>query len=198
MKGELVGINEAKSGGATVDNVGYAIPMSKARPILEELMNQTTREAYSEEEQGYFGVTLADVSSEFSQMYGVPEGVCFTEVLAGSPAEQAGLMKGDIVTNIGDKEINSSEELMKEVSYYKAGETIDVTILRADNGEYKEQVVTVTLGKKDVLDAYYKEKEQNQNQNQSGAEGMTDPDIEYMIPGFGNGNGFTIPGLGDQ
>ena len=156
MKGELVGINEAKSAytasGVTVDNVGYAIPMSKAEPILEELMNQVTRESYSEDEQGYLGVSLADVSSDMAELYNMPEGVCFTAVAPGSPAEEAGAMKGDVLTEVDGRSITDSSALMKEMTYYKSGETIEMKVLRADNGEYKEVTLTVTLGTKDVLE----------------------------------------------
>ena len=157
MNGELVGINEAKSaytsGGVTVDNVGYAIPMSKAQPILEELMNQVTRESYSEDEQGYLGVSLADVSSDMAEMYNMPEGVCFTAVAEDSPAAKAGAQKGDVLTEVNGRSIMDATSLMKEMTYYKAGETVEMKVLRADNGEYKEMTLTVTLGTKDVLES---------------------------------------------
>ena len=155
MRGELVGINEAKSSmtysGATVDNVGYAIPINKAEPILEELMNEATRERYSEEEQGYLGVTCANVTSEYAQMYNLPEGVCFTSVAEDGPAGEAGIQKGDVLTTLDGKVIKTYEQLMERLTFYKAGETIDVVILRADNGEYVEHTMTVTLGSRDVL-----------------------------------------------
>ena len=155
MKGEVIGINEAKSAytasGVTVDNVGYAIPMSKAQPILEELMNQETREKYSEDEQGYLGVSLVNVSSDFAMLYGVPEGVGFAEVAEGSPAAQAGAMKGDILTEFNGKEISSVDEMMEEIRYYRSGEEVELTVYRADSGEYKELKLTVTLGDKDAI-----------------------------------------------
>ena len=156
MRGELVGINEAKSSmtssGATVDNVGYAIPINKAEPILNELMNETTRQRYSEDEQGYLGVTCANVTSEYAQMYGLPEGVCFTSVAEDGPAGEAGIQKGDVLTTLDGKAVKTYAQLMERLTYYKAGETVDVVILRADNGEYKEHNMTVTLGSKDVLE----------------------------------------------
>ena len=155
MKGELIGINEAKSAytssGVTVDNVGYAIPMSKAQPILEELMNQETREKYSEDEQGYLGVSLVNVGSEFAELYGTPEGVGFAEVAEGSPAAEAGAMKGDILTEFNGKTMTSVDDVMNEIKYYRSGEEVELTVLRADNGEYKEVTLTVTLGTKDAI-----------------------------------------------
>ena len=155
MKGELIGINEAKSAftssGVTVDNVGYAIPMSKAQPILEELMNQETREKYSEEEQGYLGVSLVNVGPEFAELYGTPEGVGFAEVAEGSPAAEAGALKGDILTEFNGKEMTSVDDVMDEIRYYRSGEEVELTVLRADNGEYKEVKLTVTLGTQDAI-----------------------------------------------
>ncbi len=155
MKGELIGINEAKSAytssGVTVDNVGYAIPMSKAQPILEELMNQVTREKYSEDEQGYLGVSLVNVSSEFAELYGIPQGVGFAEVAEDGPAAEAGALKGDILTEFGGKAMTSVDDVMNEVKYYRSGEEVEMTVLRADNGEYKEVNLTVTLGTKDAI-----------------------------------------------
>ena len=155
MKGELIGINEAKSAytssGVTVDNVGYAIPMSKAQPILEELMNQVTREKYSEDEQGYLGVSLVNISTEFAELYGTPQGVGFAEVAEGSPADEAGAMKGDILTEFDGKTVTSVDEVLNEIQYYRQGEEVELKILRADNGEYKEMTLTVTLGTKDAI-----------------------------------------------
>ena len=157
MKGELIGINEAKSAytsaGVPVDNAGYAIPMSKAQPILEDLMNQTTREIFSEEEQGYLGVSLANISSDMSQMYSMPEGVCFTEVAEGSPAAKAGAQKGDVLIELDGRVIRDSDALMKEMQYHRSGDTIEMKILRAHNGQYQEQTLQVTLGTRDVLES---------------------------------------------
>ena len=157
MKGELIGINEAKSAytssGVTVDNVGYAIPMAKAQPILEDLMSQTTREVYGENEQGYLGVSLADVSADMAKMYNMPEGVCFTAVAEGSPAEKAGAQKGDVLIKVGDREIMNSDALTRELRYYRFGDEVELTVLRADNGAYVEKTLRATLGTKDVLES---------------------------------------------
>ena len=156
MRGELVGINEAKSSmtssGATVDNMGYAIPINKAEPILEELMNETTREKNSDEERGYLGVTCANVTREYSELYGMPEGVCFTSVTEGGPAEEAGLKKGDVLVSLDGRSMSTYEQLTDRLQYYKAGESADVTVLRANNGEYEEQTFTVTLISKAEMD----------------------------------------------
>ena len=155
MKGELIGINEAKSAytssGVTVDNVGYAIPMSKAMPILEELMDKTTRDEISEEEQGYLGVSLVNISDEFSQLYDVPQGVGFAEVAEDGPAAEAGALKGDILTEFNGESVATAEDVMDEIRYYRSGEEVELTVLRADNGEYKEKKLTVTLGTEEAI-----------------------------------------------
>ena len=155
MKGELIGINEAKaaftSSGVTVDNVGYAIPMSKAKPILDKLMDRATREKLSEEEQGYLGVSLVNISSEFADLYGTPQGVGFAEVAEDGPAAEAGAMKGDILIEFDGLTVTTVEDVMDEIRYYESGEEVELTVLRADNGEYKEKKLTVTLGTKEAI-----------------------------------------------
>ncbi len=155
MKGELIGINEAKAAftpsGVTVDNVGYAIPMAKAMPILEELMDLTTREKISEDEQGYLGVSLVNVSSEFANLYGIPQGAGFMEVAEGSPAEEAGAMKGDILTKFDGRTVTCVDDVLDVIQYYEIGEEVELTVLRADNGEYKEKKLTVTLGTNEAI-----------------------------------------------
>ena len=150
MKGELIGINEAKasssSDNATVDNMGYAIPINKAQPILQELMSQETKEKYSDEERGYLGITITDVTSDYSQIYGIPEGVGVTSVASGSAADQAGLQKGDIITGIGGTDVSTAEELTNQLEYYKSGDQVEITYQRAgSDGNYTEQKATVTL-----------------------------------------------------
>ena len=155
MNGELIGINEAKSAftasGVTVDNVGYAIPISKAMPILEDLMDQPTRDKLSDEEHGYLGVSLISVSDDFMQLYGISQGVGIAGVAEDSPAEEAGVMKGDILTKFDGKTVMTVEDMMDEIQYYESGEEVELTVLRADNGEYKEKKLTVTLGTEEAV-----------------------------------------------
>ena len=165
MRGELVGINEAKSSmtssGATVDNMGYAIPINKAEPILEELMNEEAREKLEDDDRGYLGVTCANVTREYSELYGMPEGVCFTSVTKGGPAEEAGLMKGDVLVSMDGKSIKTYDRLTERLQYYAPGETVEIVVLRADNGEYKEQTVTLTLGSKAIVQELMEEQGDN-------------------------------------
>ena len=158
MSGELIGINEAKisssSSGVSIEGMGYAIPISKAQPILEKLMTIETREEVSDDEKGYLGVTLANVTDEVSSMYNMPVGACVTEVIEGSPAEDAGLMAGDVITGINDTTIETYEDLTDELDYYAEGESVKLTVMRANNGEYQEQEIDVTLGSSDIIEGY--------------------------------------------
>lgn len=148
MKGELIGINEAKSAASAVEGMGYAIPVSTATPILSELMSQTTRYKVDEDEAGYIGITCKELSSDFSRVYGIPAGVYVDTLVEGGPAEAAGMKRGDIITKFGGTSIASYKELTEQLTYYAQGEEVEITVNRADNGEYKEQTITVTLGSK--------------------------------------------------
>lgn len=150
MNGELIGINEAKSSststGASVDNVGFAIPINKAQESLQQLMTLETRGKVSEDQASYIGITGQDVSSEVTELYNVPEGVVVASVEEGGPAEQAGIQEGDIITGFDGRTITSMTQLQDTLQYYAAGETVDIVIQRSDNGGYTEQTVTITLG----------------------------------------------------
>ena len=155
MNGEVIGINEAKSSmtssGATVDNVGYVIPMAKALPILQELMSQETKEILPEEKQGYLGVSCADVTEDYASMYDMPQGVCFTSVGAGGPAAAAGVKKGDVLVKFDGRSITDFSSLTNVMKYYASGETVEIVVMRANEGEYKEVTLTVTLGDQTVI-----------------------------------------------
>ena len=146
MNGELIGINEAKYSSTQVEGMGFAIPISKAEPILQNLMNLTTRYKVSDDKAAYIGINMADVSADVSQNYGIPTGVCIMSVVDGSPAADAGFKKGDVITTFDGRSISNAKGLEETLTYYAAGETVDVTVQRADNGEYKEVTLTLTLG----------------------------------------------------
>lgn len=150
MKGELIGINEAKSSststGATVDNIGFAIPIDKAEDSLQQLMNLKTREKVDESQASYLGIRGSDVSAEASELYGIPTGVVISEVVENGPADQAGVKKGDILTELDGRSISSMAQLQDVLQYYAAGETVDLVVQRSDNGEYQAQTLSITLG----------------------------------------------------
>lgn len=148
MRGELIGINSAKAAATEVEGMGYAIPIATAQPILDELMNRETRFKVDEDKAAYIGVTCLSVDSSSAQMYGIPVGAFVDSVEEGGPADTAGIQKGDVITKFDGLTISGSTELVNKLEYYEEGETVEVVISRAENGEYKEQTVTVTLGRR--------------------------------------------------
>lgn len=148
MKGELIGINSAKASSSGVEGMGYAIPITKAQPILETLMTKETRSKVDESEAAYMGISGEGVSSEVTQLYSVPAGVYVSQVAEGSPAEEAGLRKGDIITAFDDVSVTSMEGLRDRLQYYRGGETVEMTIQTAESGAYTEKTISITLGLK--------------------------------------------------
>ena len=147
MQGRVIGINSAKASANGVEGMGYAIPISTAKPILEDLMNKKTRtETVSEEDSAYIGISGQAVSNEMSELYGIPEGIYITDVSEDSPAEDAGLKKGDIITKFDGSSVTSMSALKETLAYYAAGEEVPVTISRQSGDGYEEQQVTLTLG----------------------------------------------------
>ncbi len=146
IHGEVIGINSNKIGGSTVEGMGYAIPISDAKPIIENLMTKQTRLKVNEDSKGYLGITGIDVVAEYSEIYGMPQGVYVSSVTEGTGAAQAGLVKGDIITALNGEEIKSTEELKNELSYYAVGTTVELTIMQGSPTGYQAKTVQVTLG----------------------------------------------------
>lgn len=146
-KGEVIGINSSKIGGSTIEGMGYAIPISDARPIIEDLMTKQTRLKVAEEDRGYLGITGVDVTSDSVQLYGLPRGVYVSSVTDGSGAAQAGLVRGDIITAINGEEVSSMVELKEELAYYAAGTTVELTIMQGSPTGYQAKTVSLTLGR---------------------------------------------------
>ena len=148
MQGEVIGINSAKYADSAVEGMGYAIPISKAQPILEELMNRQTRDKVESENAAYLGVVTADLSTEAIQMYDMPEGAFVIRVEKNSAAGKAGIQKGDIIVSFDGQTVSGKDDLESKLAYYASGETVDVVVSRADNGEYVQKTISVTLGSK--------------------------------------------------
>ena len=147
MQGEVVGISSAKYADSAVEGMGYAIPISKAQPILENLMNRQTRDKVEDDSKAaYLGVTSADLSMEAIQMYDMPEGAFVIRVDKDSAAGEAGIQKGDIIVSFDGQTVSGREDLENKLAYYEAGESVDVVVSRADNGEYVQKTISVTLG----------------------------------------------------
>ena len=146
--GEVIGINSAKINSSAVEGMGFAIPISDAIDVIQNLMNKETRSKVSDEERGYLGIKGYDVSEEGAQMYNMPTGVYVKEVMSGGGSEKAGLTKGSIITGFEGSSISGMSSLQEQLQYYKAGEEVTLTVQIPDkNGEYTEKDIKVTLGK---------------------------------------------------
>ena len=149
IRGEVIGINSNKIGGSVIEGMGYAIPISAARPILAELMERETRtEKLDEDEIGYIGITMQTISSDIASVYGWPKGVCVIEIAEGSPADKSDLLKGDIIVKFNGQRISLATDLQSVLQYYRAGETVTLTVKRLINGEYEDVDVELTLGER--------------------------------------------------
>ena len=162
MRGEVIGINSNKIGGSSIEGMGYAIPISTARPIIEDLMERQTRTKYSEEERGYLGISCINVTSDLSENFSMPQGIFVAQVYSGTGAEAAGLVRGNIVVAFDGVTVKSQEELTKQMQYYKAGESVEITIMVNSANGYQQKNVTVTLSSYDQINAASKAAQENQ------------------------------------
>lgn len=141
--GEVIGINTVKYSSNEVEGMGYAIPISRAIPIINELMS---RELLKAEEQGYLGITGTDVTEDVKASLNIPVGVYIYEVAEEGAANKAGLLQGDVITAVNDVEITSITQLREYVNSLRIGTEVSITYMRSSEGNYKENTVTVTLG----------------------------------------------------
>ena len=174
--GEVIGINSAKINSSAVEGMGFAIPISDASDVIQNLMNKETRSKVSDEERGYLGIKGYDVSEEGAQMYNMPTGVYVKEVMSGGGAEKAGLTKGSIITGFEGSSISGMSSLQEQLQYYKAGETVEITLQRnTDNKGYQEQTVKVTLD--NASEQSNTTSQSDSSQSQSGTQ---------TVPGYGS------------
>lgn len=186
MKGEVIGINSAKYASDQVEGMGFAIPMAKAQGIIENLMNQETRDKLTSD-YGFLNITGQDVSSDVAEMYGIPEGVYVSGTTDGGAAANAGIQKGDIITKLGNTTITSISQLKEELQYYKAGETVEITLQRnTDNKGYQEQTVKVTLD--NASEQSNTTSQSDSSQSQSGTQTVPGYGSDGSSNGSSNGN----------
>lgn len=145
--GEVIGINSAKLYGDTVESMGYAIPISDVMDILNELMNRETRTKVAEDERGSLGIRCATVDETYAAAYNMPQGVFVSQVIEGGAAEKAGLESNCIITKIDGTSVDTADELIETLEYYKVGETVELTIQVPGRGGYEEETIEVTLYK---------------------------------------------------
>lgn len=148
MQGEVIGINAAKYADTDVEGIGYAIPISFAKDIIEDLMSKSTKVEVAEDEQGYLGIQLQNIDSRMAQAYGMPEGIYVYKIVEGGAAAASDLRERDIITKFDGERVKTGEDLQKMLTYYKGGSTVTLTVQSLDNGTYAERQVEVTLGYK--------------------------------------------------
>jgi serine protease Do len=144
-KGEVIGINSAKTAGQAIEGVGFAIPMEDVKPIVEDLIS---KEKIDESERGYLGINGNNVTEDYSSMLDIPKGVYVTEVQPGSAAEAAGIQKDDVIVGVNGSSVSTIQELQQKLSNCKVGDKVKIKIARDDGTGYKETEVEVTLGAK--------------------------------------------------
>ena len=153
-KGELIGINSVKFISEDVEGMGYAIPISDVESIIGNLMNKETRDKVDDAQKGYLGISnMVDVTDDVSKNYNMPVGVYVKTVLEGLGSDKAGMQDGDIITSVDGTTVSTSDQLREMMSYYSAGETIEVKVQRLNGNAYEEQTLQVTLSSQDETTA---------------------------------------------
>jgi len=145
IKGEVIGINNGKVGGTTVEGVGYAIPISKVNAILNDFMS---REVLTTEEQGFLGVSLENADEITAQLYGWPIGAYVSSIVEGTAAEKADIKVSDIITGLDDTPIKDRQSLIEKIKSIRYGTEVTVTLQRLEDGAYVEKKIKVVLGKR--------------------------------------------------
>ena len=138
--GEVIGINTVKVSSDAVEGMGYAIPISDANETITTLMNKETREQVPEDERGFLGVEITNVEAESAELYGMPTGVYIRNVIEGTGAEKAGLVRGGVITELDGSSVDSMTTLQNLLSYYRVGETVTLTVeMPGKDGSYEER-----------------------------------------------------------
>ena len=182
MNGEVIGINSAKLASTEVEGMGYAIPISRVSDIIDNLMNQTTRTKVDSDKQGTIGIKGINVTSDVQEKYGLPEGIYVSEVTSGSAADKAGITSGSVITKFDGKSVTDIESLQDLLQYYKAGETVELTLQVPDSDSYKEKTVSITLGSKsDTSSDGNSQTERNENSNDRQQSGSYSPASAFSI-----------------
>ena len=179
LYGEVVGITNAKysssgsSSAASVDNIGFAIPINDVLPIVRSIIEK----GYIA--KPYIGVSVTNVSEE-TQSYGLPQGAAVKEITADSPAEAAGLQVNDIITRVDDTDITSSNDLVDVIKGCASGDVVTLTVYR--QGETLE--LTLEIGEK-IQSALANEEAAAQQSQQSQSQQSGQSSFPFYGFGFG-------------
>ena len=148
LNGNVIGINAAKNASTEVEGMDFAIPISKAQEILNNLMTKKTREAVDESAQGYLGIQGTNIDANASKEYGMPVGIYVYKIVEGGAAANSDLKEKDIITKFDGQSVTNMEELKQMLTYYEGGSTVSLTVQSLVNGSYVEHEVQITLGTK--------------------------------------------------
>lgn len=152
-RGQVIGINSNKIGGSTVEGMGFAIPISKAVPIIDSLKKQESRTKVAEEDQGVLGIYGISVTSDVASAYGLPVGAYVEELIEGGGAAQSDLQQGDIITGINGQTVTGMDDLQQQLSFYAAGTEVTLTVQHPmEGGSYEEREISVTLTKRTEME----------------------------------------------
>ena len=169
INGHVIGINSSKIGGNAVEGMGFAIPISRAIPIIEELMNRETLSKVEESERGTIGISGVTVTSDVAKAYNMPQGVYVAQIIENGGAAKSDLHEGDIITAIDGQTVSSMEELQKQLEYHRAGTEVTLTVQRQDGkGSYAETAVKVTLGTRASIENQGQQESQDDQGRQDG------------------------------
>ncbi len=148
IRGEVIGINSNKLGGNSVEGMGYAIPISAAKPIIAELMQSETKNRVADQDKGFLGITGATVTDEAIQYYGLPRGVYITGIITSSGADFAGLREADVIISFDGHSVSTLEELQELLSFYPTGSIVEIEFMRQEGNAFTRYRVEVTLGER--------------------------------------------------
>ena len=188
--GEVVGINSATYSDTSVEGFGYAIPMSDAMPIVEQLIEKGQ---VDQSKAAFLGIQGQDISSSVASAYNMPQGVYVYQVVSGSPAEKAGLRQGDIITEFDGQTITGMTQLKQLIVSHKSGDEVKMTMERLGNG-YKEKSITVTLAAQS--DFVSESSSDNSNDSQNSQDSGNSGDSRNSENSDNSGNSGFFDGFG--
>ena len=185
-RGQVIGINSNKIGGSTIEGMGFAIPISKAEPIIDSLKTQESKTKVAEEEQGVLGIYGISVTSDVASAYGLPVGAYVEEIIEGTGAAQSKLVHGDIITGINGQSISGMEDLQNQLIYYSAGEEVTLTVQHPmEGGEYEEREIKVTLSKRSDVSSSSSDSSDRQGPGQDSRPSQEEGDSGFFSFPFG-------------
>jgi len=174
--GEVIGINTMKLAGNGIEGIGFAIPISSTTNIINQLMKG------EEVKRPYIGISGSSVEDTVSEKYNVPKGIYVEVVYEGSPAEKAGIQKGDIITKIEGKDVKSVGELNSIKYNYNIGDTVTLTIYK--DGNYQDVKVTLVETPKEEQKSTNSNKEQSNDNSRTYVETIPNDDDSSLFDFF--------------